>query len=262
MSQDEPELAPGLRDLLADPSLWAEPDPDGADALLAAIRAEAPAPTEATTEPRPGEPAPPPDRPTAVEPEPAPGFEPQPRPPAEPRLAPGDAPGPQLQPPPSAEGERESAPGAVVPLAPRRRRGLRVLAAAAVVVVLVGAIGLVIALSGGDEGEIREVAIAGTDLAPDASATAAVEELPSGIAIELDVRDLPPSPPGTYYQGWVRGPNGVVTIGTFHMRGGDDVVELWAGVDLDDYPTLTVTIQQEGAGAESSGRVVLTGEIG
>ena len=53
-----------------------------------------------------------------------------------------------------------------------------------------------------------------------------------------------------------------VTIGTFHMQGGDDTVELWSGVPLDEYPTLTVTLQDEGGGQESSGRVVLTGVIG
>ena len=91
---------------------------------------------------------------------------------------------------------------------------------------------------------------------------ARVEELGSGVAIELDVRGLPPAPPGTYYQGWVKGAEGLVTVGTFHLRGGDDTVELWSGVPLDRYPTLTVTLQDEGAGQESSGRVVLSGEVG
>ena len=36
---------------------------------------------------------------------------------------------------------------------------------------------------------------------------------------------------------------------------------LWSGVDLERYPTLTVTLQQEGAGAESSGQVVLSGTV-
>lgn len=69
-----------------------------------------------------------------------------------------------------------------------------------------------------------------TELASGASATAQVEELPSGVALELDVSGLP-SLPGTYYQAWIKGHDGLVTAGTFHMRGGDDVVELWAGVD-------------------------------
>jgi Anti-sigma-K factor rskA len=213
MNEDELELAPGLRDLLADDSTWAEPPPDGADALLAAIRA---------------------------------------LPPREPAPA------------PEVEAEPEPLPAAAVPLhRRRRRRGSWVLAAAAVVLALVAAAGVVITLSGEEGDEAREVAIGGTDLAPDASATALVEELPSGVAIELDVSGLPPSPPGTYYQGWLKNAAGdLITIGTFHMRGGDDMVELWAGVDLADYPTLTITIQQEGGGQESSGQVVLTGQVG
>jgi hypothetical protein len=142
----------------------------------------------------------------------------------------------------------------------RRSRTLVALAAAAALVVVAGVVGLV--ARSGDGGGGREVDVAGTELAPDASAVATVEELGSGVAIELDVRDLPPAPPGTYYQGWVKGDDGLVTIGTFHMRGGDDTVDLWSGVPLDEYPTLTVTLQDEGAGQESSGRVVLTGVIG
>lgn len=141
----------------------------------------------------------------------------------------------------------------------RRRRGRIVLAAAAALVVVAGAVGILLRAAG-DDG--RAVDLAGTELAPEASAVATVEELGSGVAIELDVRGLPPAEPGTYYQAWVKGPQGLVTVGTFHMRGGDDSVELWSGVPLDRYPTLTVTLQQEGGGQASSGRVVLSGEVG
>lgn len=144
--------------------------------------------------------------------------------------------------------------------APRRRVLIALSAAAAAVVVVVGAIGIVASV--GDDGGGREFQVAGTELAPEASAVATVDEVGSGVAIELDVSDLPPAEPGTYYQGWVKGDEGLVTIGTFHMRGGDDTVDLWSGVPLDRYPTLTVTLQQEGGGQESSGRVVLSGEIG
>jgi hypothetical protein len=126
------------------------------------------------------------------------------------------------------------------------------------VVVVVGAIGIV--ARPGDDGSGFDVA--GTELAPEASAVATVEELGSGVAIELDVSGLPPAEPGTYYQAWVKGAEGLVTVGTFHMRDGDDSVELWSGVPVDRYPTLTVTLQEEGGGQESSGRVVLSGEIG
>jgi Anti-sigma-K factor rskA len=139
-----------------------------------------------------------------------------------------------------------------------RRRALIALSAAAAVVVVVGAIGIV-ARPGDDDG--REFDVAGTELAPEATAVAMVEELGSGVAIELDVSGLPPAEPGTYYQAWVKGAEGLVTVGTFHMRDGDDSVELWSGVPVDRYPTLTVTLQDEGGGQESSGRVVLSGQI-
>jgi hypothetical protein len=207
------ELTRGLRDLLADEATWAEPAPGGADALLAAIRAEG-------------------------------GAQPSPL----------DSPEVPGQP-------SEPLPAAVVPLTARRRRWPRRLLAAAAVVLVAGVVSVVL-LGRDDDTAGREVAIAGGDQAPDASAVATVEELGSGVAIELDVEGLPPAPPGTYYEAWVRNETVLVPIGTFHMRAGDEVVELWAGVDLDDFPTLTVTLQQEGAGQESSGQVVLRGEIG
>ena len=154
----------------------------------------------------------------------------------------------------------EDRPAPVSTLRPRGRRRTRILlAAAAAVVVVAGVVGI-LARPGDDGG--RQFEVAGTELAPDASAVATVDERGSGVAIELDVRGLPPAEPGTYYQGWVKGPEGLVTVGTFHLRGGDDTIDLWSGVPLDRYPTLTVTLQDEGGGQESSGRVVLTGEVG
>jgi Anti-sigma-K factor rskA len=142
----------------------------------------------------------------------------------------------------------------------RRSRRLMLVAAAAGIVAVAGLVG-VLARSA-DDGSGQDFDVAGTELAPEASGVATVEETGSGVAIELDVRGLPPAEPGTYYQAWVKGPGGLVTVGTFHMRGGDDHVDLWSGVPLDRYPTLTVTLQEEGAGQESSGRVVLSGDVG
>jgi hypothetical protein len=103
-----------------------------------------------------------------------------------------------------------------------------------------------------------DVALAGTRLAPAASATAKLHATPSGLAIELDVSGLPPSPPGYYYQAWMKGPRGLVTIGTFHLRGGPGTVELWSAVSLADYPAITVTREPEDGNPVSSGQVVLT----
>jgi hypothetical protein len=137
-----------------------------------------------------------------------------------------------------------------------RRAGAMVrvvsLAAAVVVVVMVGV--AIVPRSATFE-------LAGTELAPGAIAEVQVADTPSGFEIRLDISGLDPAPEGSYYQAWVRTADDGVTIGTFHMRGGADEVVLWSGVDIADYPVITVTIQEEGAGAESSGVVVLKGEI-
>lgn len=101
-----------------------------------------------------------------------------------------------------------------------------------------------------------------TALAPEAFGRAEFRDTPSGFKIELDTTGLPPAAPGTFYQAWLKNAAGqLVTIGTFHARVGGENIILWSAVDPGDYPTITVTVQQEGAGAQSSGRVVLTGTI-
>jgi Anti-sigma-K factor rskA, C-terminal len=152
---------------------------------------------------------------------------------------------------------------AVRPTAARRRRRtwmrpvLTVAAAAAAVVAV--ALGAVLVTRDSDDGE--SFTLANTDVIPGASASATVESTGSGLSISLTIDGLPPAEPGTFYQAWMRGDDGSVPIGTFHAREGDGPIELWSGVDVADYPTMTVTIQQEGAGPESSGIVVLRGEI-
>jgi hypothetical protein len=103
-----------------------------------------------------------------------------------------------------------------------------------------------------------DVVLGGTRLAAGATATAKLHATPSGLAIELDVSGLPPSPRGYYYQAWMKGPRGLVTMGTFHLRGGPGTVELWSAVSLADYPTITVTREPEDGNPASSGQVVLT----
>src|SRR5438034_38664 len=67
--------------------------------------------------------------------------------------------------------------------------------------------------------------------------------------------------PGYYYQAGMTGPRGLVTIGTFHLRGGPGTVELWSAVNLADYPTITVTREPEDGDPASSGQVVLTSHL-
>lgn len=156
-------------------------------------------------------------------------------------------------------GEIGARPHAPAPPGRSDRRHLRVLGAAAALFLVAG-VGIALLFAGDDDSTV--VALSGTDLAPGATAEAELSDLDAGLLVVLDVFDLPPAEPGTYYQGWVRNDDGeAVTIGTFHMRGGDDEINLWAGVSSAEYPIITVTLQEEGAGAESSGMVVLRGRL-
>lgn len=161
--------------------------------------------------------------------------------------------------------ERDRQGSGTVDLEAHRQRRLPsrwlAVAAAAVVALAVGAGVLLTRDDGGQPGG-EQLAIAGTDLAPDASATVVVNDTGAGVAIRLDLQGLEPAPRGQYYQGWLRNAAGdLVGIGSFHMRDGDAVVTLWAGVEVEDYPTLTVTLQTEGQGTDSSGEVVLRGSL-
>lgn len=145
----------------------------------------------------------------------------------------------------------------------RRPRG-RVAAWAAGLTVAAAAVGVGGYAAGGGfaPGPDSAFALSGTDNARGASARGALRHTPSGLELELDVQGLPPAPEGAYYQAWLKGEEGAVTIGTFHARrGGDDIV-LWSGVeDVERYETVTVTLQQEGGGPASSGVVVLVGAV-
>ncbi len=104
------------------------------------------------------------------------------------------------------------------------------------------------------------VAIQGTDLQPDASGEVAIREADAGWWIRLDVDDLPAADAGMYYEGWVWNDDGEgVSIGTFHLRGGDESVVLWSGVDPADYPAIWVTLEDEDGDPSASDRVVMRG---
>ena len=162
----------------------------------------------------------------------------------------------------------EAGPVVAAPAAPARARRQRRprqtwwLAAAAAVIAIVAAVGIIATRDGGG-GE--EFAMAGTDLASAASATGQIDDTDSGLKITLDIQELPPAPDGYFYEAWMRTANDddpdLTAIGTFHMRGGDSTVTLWSAVDVDTHPIITVTLQEEGAGPESSGQVVLRGSL-
>lgn len=103
-----------------------------------------------------------------------------------------------------------------------------------------------------------DVSLSGTALAPGATGQARVTETTSGVRIYLDASGLQRLDNGQYYEAWLKGDRGLVPIGTFHT--GADVT-LWAGVSIDDYPMITVTIEDADGDQASSGRVVLAGTI-
>ncbi len=154
----------------------------------------------------------------------------------------------------------------VVPETSRSRVGVaiarRVLPAVAAAVIAFS-IGFAIANRSDDDVDaMADVQLAGTELAPSASATGNVVDRGAGYAIRLDMDGLPPAPDGSYYEGWLRADDGeMVSVGTFHMRGGDGSVVLWSGVRVAEYSTLVVTEQMERSPGDPHDRVVLEGQI-
>lgn len=130
-------------------------------------------------------------------------------------------------------------------------------AAAAALAVVAGAV--LIGRSGDDAGGV-EVALAATDLAPGARATALFEATPAGLKIVLDAEGLTGAAPGEMYEAWVSDGDIRVSAGTFHLRGGSAPIELWAGTADPAFHIITVTIEPIDGDASSSGRVVLRGE--
>lgn len=101
----------------------------------------------------------------------------------------------------------------------------------------------------------------GTGLAPGATAKVSIVDTPSGVSVIIEPDRLPAAAPGSYYAAWVKGPRGSVPIGSFHERRTGVPIELWSGVELADYPTLTVTLQAEDAPPTPSGLVVLSASL-
>ena len=136
-------------------------------------------------------------------------------------------------------------------------------AAAAVAVLAVGAVVVVRAADDNQEiaSDTTEASLAGTDLAPDATATAFFTPTPAGLKILLDADGLAGADPGHMYEAWISDGQIRVSAGTFHLRNGHNPIELWAGTDDPRFHVITVTIEPIDGVAESSGQVVLKGEF-
>ena len=141
-----------------------------------------------------------------------------------------------------------------------RQRRLIFAVAAAVAVVVVAAGALVAFAGRSGSGPDYEGELAAAAEAPGASATVDVTQNDSGFRITLDAEGLPDLLAGEFYQGWLKNSVGtLVPIGTFSS--GDDRVTLWSGVSPADFPILTVTIETADNDQDSSGRLVLAGEV-
>ncbi|WP_326553296.1 anti-sigma factor [Micromonospora sp. NBC_01813] len=112
-----------------------------------------------------------------------------------------------------------------------------------------------------DRPEAETFVATGTDLAPGSTGKVSVIDTPAGSSIVLEPTGLPAAAPGSYYAAWLKGPQGSVPIGSFHERRTGIPIELWSGVEIDDYPTLTVTLQAEGSPPTPSGIVVMTASL-
>jgi hypothetical protein len=158
--------------------------------------------------------------------------------------------GAEASPPVVAIGDRSRA-------RPRRRSAWLGAAAAALVLVIGG----VLVANGGNDRAGTEVALAATSDAAGASGRAVLSATPAGLKILLDVDGLPGAPDGSYYEAWVSDGTTRVSAGTFHLRRGDDEIELWAGVADPSYDRLAVTLEPLDADNDSSGVVLLTGQF-
>ena len=161
------------------------------------------------------------------------------------------------QPPPDLRArvlDEANTPQYVESVRPRLRGAWLALAAAVVAAV----VGFVVLLP--DEPTGPTFALAGTDLAPDATATAEIVTLDAGIALRLEISGLPPAEAGMYYAAWMEGESGVVAAGSFHWHD-PGPVGLWSGVEPDRYPHFFVTLQSQRDGPDPSDRVVMEGRI-
>jgi Anti-sigma-K factor rskA len=93
---------------------------------------------------------------------------------------------------------------------------------------------------------------------PGATGTALMRETNSGWEIRINTVGLKRLDKPFYYEAWVFGPKGDVSVGTFHT--GVDVV-LWAGVELDEYPELIITVEEEDNVAAATDQRALAGRI-
>jgi Anti-sigma-K factor rskA len=160
----------------------------------------------------------------------------------------------------SAESTTRSAESNVVDLTARRqRRGPHWLAAAVAgaAAAIIGT--LIVTQLRTTEAKIdATAAMAPTEAYPGVDGTANMRETSSGWEFRLTTKNLTRLEKPFFYEAWIEGDKGLIPIGTFHT--GVDVV-LWGGVELDEYPKIVVTKEQEDGNPAASNDRVLEGAV-
>ena len=157
-----------------------------------------------------------------------------------------------------ATGDERAELAAPIPIVAhhKRRAWIPILAAAAAVVIVLGAFAVLRDRTSSD----FNAQLSATQLAPGASGTAAVTQNAAGFRVALDAHGLPKLAPGQFYQAWLKnGAGTLVPIGSFSSS--DGKITLWSGVSPKDFPTITVTIEAADNDQTSSGRRVLVGTV-
>ena len=128
-------------------------------------------------------------------------------------------------------------------------RSMRLLAAAAAVVV---AVGLYAVLRGPSPD--WEVTMPATELAPQATSTVLGWNTDSGTRMLLKVEGLDRAPAGYVYEFWLSEGPLHISAGTFT---GNGEIELWSGVTRAEFPRLWVTLEPLDEDESPSGETVL-----
>ena len=77
---------------------------------------------------------------------------------------------------------------------------------------------------------------------------------PTGTRLVLDINELPPAEPGTFYEvWWVREGGEVVSSGSFLEV---DTIEMWVGIYRSDFPNMLITLEQADGDPSPSSTVV------
>jgi anti-sigma-K factor RskA len=174
---------------------------------------------------------------------------------------------PALEEPPAAD-----APGAtVIPMKRPPKKGWRrppLLALAAAAVLVIGlAVGIVASQGGSSNAPLATIRLVAVNGGP-AHGTATVRATSGGLTIDMTVEDLVPSRPGTFYTCWLVGPGDTlshpnrVSVGSFVVRGTAPVEVHWTtAANVRQFPQLGVTLEPDNGNPSHQGPKVLAGTV-